>query len=129
MKFRIKVKRLDDGHEWWESYEEDTPDPQKWAEEIVAWFNSALKPNESGRKLLCVEVVGDCKNVELLAWEKDIKGMSVYFRGSCVDIMYCKRCGITGKKFGLSGNIKIDSKFKKKVFRKCNTAREALGRW
>ena len=42
------------------------------------------------------------------------------------DGMYCVRCGITGKRFGLGSHIKIDSKYKKKAFLKCNTAKEEL---
>lgn len=56
MKFRIQVKC--DGHEpWWEEYDKDTDDPQKWAEDIVAWFNKGCRPGEKPRTLLAVEVL------------------------------------------------------------------------
>lgn len=118
MKFKIKVKTAN-GQEWWEDYNKDIIDPQKWAEETIKNFNSALRPCESYRTLLAVEII-DKNNDEHHKWIKCTNGMSINFHGSLVDLMYCERCGITGKRYGLQSVVKIDSKFRKKIFQKCN---------
>lgn len=122
MKFKIKV--ASENNEWWEEYDKDTDDPQKWAEDIVAWFNSTLRPGEKPRTLLGVEIIDATSKHH--KWHKDPKGMSVEFRGSVCDIFRCSACGITGKRYGLNGAIKRDSKYRKKAFEYCNTSQKEL---
>ena len=124
MRFRIKV-RTSDMREWWEDYNMDVKNPQKWAEETIKWFNTTLRPMEKPRTLLAVEVV-DESNKGHHRWRKRTDGMSVDFRGETVDLMYCERCGITGKRHGLNKNVEIDSKYRKKAFQKCNTAQQEM---
>lgn len=126
MQFRILTRRAD-GAEWWEDYDKDVGDPQKWAETTVAHFNDTLRPGEQSRTLLKVEVL-DTDSSKHHKWTKSTAGMSQIFRGRCVDIMFCERCGITGKRYGLSENITIDSKYRKKVYQSCATAQVAMGR-
>lgn len=119
MKFRIEVGNEDgSGESWWEDYEEDIDDAQKWAEETILFFNNTIRPHEKKRKLLQV-VVLDESNDTLHSWEKKTSGMSTQFRGQFCDLMYCTKCGITGKRFGLSTHVKIDSKYRGKVYRNC----------
>jgi hypothetical protein len=49
--------------------------------------------------------------------------MSVQLPGrvGTVDLMRCSKCGITGKRFGISAKIVIDSKFRRKAYRECHT--------
>jgi hypothetical protein len=123
MKFKIHVKSKNS--DWWEQYNEITDDCRKWAESIIERFNSTLKPFESPRELLGVEVISS-GNENSHKWEKLITGMSVFFRGSIVDLMRCTKCGITGKRRGLSSAIVIDSKYRKKVYRNCDTAQKEM---
>ena len=122
MEFKIKVRNMKTMKEWWEEYDEDTQNAEEWAIKTIKWFNDTLHPHEAPRKLLEVEVIEE-GNDKHHKWEKHTAGMSVSFRGSTVDIMYCKKCGITGKRFGLTGIVKIDSKFRKKAYRECHTAK------
>lgn len=124
MKFKILI-RTEDGREWWEDYDKDIPDAQKWAEDTIGQFNKTLRPNEKSRTLLKVEVE-DSSNDKHHRWRKYTGGMSSGKDGA--DIMYCERCGITGKRYGLSGLVTIDSKYRKKVFRQCDTARKETGK-
>ena len=55
MKFKIHVK--DERLDWWEDYNEDTDNPQKWAEELVQKFNNSLRPMEKPRTLIDIEVI------------------------------------------------------------------------
>jgi len=126
VKFRIKVQ-TEDGREWWEDYAKDIPDAQQWAESTIETFNATLRPREKSRKLLAVEIL-DESNEKHHRWTKRTGGMSVPFRGSTVDLMFCERCGITGKKYGMSGTVKIDSKYRKKVFQECHTAIAEMGK-
>lgn len=125
MKFKMKVMKVSTGDAWWEEYSERTDDAQKYAESMINRFNETLRPHESPRQLLEVVKLSDVN--EKHAWYKLTSGQSVIFRGHVVDIMECSCCHITGKRFGLNSFIKIDSKYKKKAFQKCNTAMKELG--
>jgi hypothetical protein len=125
MKFRIKCCKTDTPEKtWWEDYEKDIEDAEIWAIETVDSFNKTLRPGEKHRTLIEVEVEveGDENNEELHRWDKDITKMSSIFRGRVYDGMKCEKCGITGKRYGLTSYVKIDSKYKKKAFKKCNTS-------
>ena len=121
MKFKIKVSS-ESGGEWWEEYDKDVPDPEVWARETVEKFNATLRRNEKPRTLLVVEVI-DRDNDGFHDWVKRTDGMSVPFRGGVVDLMFCRKCGITGKRYGLSGVVIIDSKFRGKAYGRCDTAK------
>lgn len=125
MKFKIHVK--DDSSIWWEDYEKDIPDAHQWAADTIDRFNNSLKPGEKQRELLEVKII-DSDNEKFHRWVKRTDGMSVAFRGSTVDIMFCERCGITGKRYGLWGEVKIDSKYRKKAYRQCDTSLIKQGR-
>jgi hypothetical protein len=134
MKFRIKCKNITDKtgeHAWWETYEETTTDPEQWGKNIVAYYNRTLRKHETKRVFLKAVIYGDALNEEQHDWDKQLGKMSVMTNqgvtGRLYDGMYCTKCGITGKRFGLgSSHIAIDSKFRKKAFRKCNTAKQEL---
>jgi hypothetical protein len=123
MKFRIRVKSKNG--DWWEDYDIKTDDAQKWAEVTVANFNNTLKPFENPRELMAVEVISD-GNDKFHDWSKLTAGMSVMFRGAMVDLMRCNKCRITGKRRGLGSQIIIDSKYRKKVYRDCDTAQKEM---
>ena len=127
MKFKILVnhKDADIRTAWYETYNELTENPEQWAKDTIEHFNATLRPGEKKRVLLDVIII-EVGNAKLHDWDKTIKGMSNIYRGRVYDAMYCKKCGITGKRFGLSHRVKIDSKYKKKVFRDCDTAKNYL---
>ena len=112
MKFKILVQNTGGSDPWWEEHEEDTNDPREWAKDIIDKFNDTLKPREKARELLEVQIT-EGSNDALHNWDKDIKAMSAIFRGQMYDGMYCTKCNITGKRFGLDSHVTVDSKFKK----------------
>ena len=123
MEFKIVVSNGNE--EWEESYSENVEDPHKWAKDTIKFFNSTLKPGEKPRTLVSV-IISDNSNKKHHKWIKRTDGMSKSFRGSIVDFMYCDCCGITGKRYGTNGRIKIDSKYRKNAFRECHTAIEEM---
>ncbi len=103
-----------------EVYEIDTDNPQAWAEETVERFNATLRPGEKERILLDVEVL-DEHSIKNHSWEKQnlvtVAKLEPYY-----DVLRCKRCGITAKRFGLDGFV-LDPEFREaKVYRRCDTA-------
>ena len=118
MKFRIKSS--DGEKEWWEDYDEAIDDPDKWAKETLRQFNNDLKSYEKPRTLLAVEIL-DRVNTHH-DWVKRTDGMSVIVRGECVDLMFCSRCKVTGKRHGLSVAVKRDAKWRAKKYERCQEA-------
>jgi hypothetical protein len=42
-----------------ETHEQITTDPEKWSKDILAWFNSTLRPHETKREFVRCEVIGE----------------------------------------------------------------------
>ncbi len=63
MKFKILVKHIgeDDGQAWEEEYDKNTQDSEKWAEDIIKWFNETLRPGEKPRELVNVIILDNKK--------------------------------------------------------------------
>ena len=113
----------DDRGEWEEKYDDSdfgSQDPHEWARETVERFNASLRPHELPRKVEQTEVI-DLDDVVQHRWVK-MSLSTQYFRGHMVDYHRCEICGVTGKRFGLSSTIKRDSKFRAKVYDRCDTA-------
>jgi hypothetical protein len=124
---------LTDGNLTWnEPYTIPTADPQKWAEETVARFNNSRKPHEKLRTLVKVTIDEEQQKISAPhgdvehAWEKTNCMTQQSGKYTCYDSYRCKECGVTGKRFGLSPNIELDSKFKKAGYKYCNTAKKLI---
>lgn len=106
--------------EWSERYQVATPDPEKYGRHLIKWFNSTLRPHESRRTFVRVEIHGDVVPPEHRWVKQTIMTQSRH--GRPYDPMHCERCNITGKRYGLSSAVKRDSKFRAKVYARCDTA-------
>lgn len=112
-----------------ESYDELTTNPEKWSRDIIDWFNKGLRPGERKRIFVRCEVEGEvppaehkwAKATAMTQSDNRIRGGSPY------DRMECERCGVTGKRYGLHSHVRIDSKFKLKVYQRCDTSCAARG--
>jgi hypothetical protein len=112
-KFIVVVEN--DRGRWEEEYDKLVADPRKWAEETVARFNATLYPKELPRRLVDVILVGDSEQHD---WHKiNLVTVSDHL-GRLYDILRCKRCGVTAKRFGLE-DIRRDRQFKAKKYAKC----------
>ena len=115
MRFKMKVRSVVSGNTWWEEMNKGCLDSRKEAEEIVAYFNATLKPKESPRELLAVrELLGGDKHPSH-QWEKQ-NAITKIEKGRVFDVYKCNICGVTGKRFGLSEEIKLDAKYKTKRY-------------
>lgn len=130
MKFKIKCTYQDDesGEEaWWEEYEKDhVEDPQKWAEQTIENFNTTLRPHEKPRRLLDVEILEENTKKDH-SWVKTSLSMrrAGWRSNNLYDEYKCTHCGITGKRFGV-GRVERDSKYRAKVYNRCDTAYDHL---
>lgn len=121
MKVGIKV-RDSAAQEWHEDYDRpeiedgDIQSATDWAGQLIEGFNQNLRPGELRRELVCVERLGASTDH---TWYKRTDGMSARIGGRIVDVMECSKCGVTGKKAGLSSVIKRDSKYRAKKFAVC----------
>ena len=115
-----------------ETHEQITTDPEKWSRDIIAWFNSTLRPHETKRVFVRCEVIGEVPPAEH-RWEKRSAMTKIVVggprHGSNYDAMECARCGVTGKRYGLNAYTKLDSKWSKVAFKRCDTAMKELGKW
>ena len=113
------------GASWVEKYTTDTDNPVKWARDLVANFNATRTETEFTRKLIRLQIVRGSENVvEKHDWEKSCL-VTICRGGTSYDTMRCKRCGVTGKRYGLGQNgVILDSKWRHPDYRRCDTARQ-----
>ncbi len=119
MRYRFEIEDERDIESWYEAY--DVPDhvePKKFIENMLAQFNAGLHPGETARTMVSFELVGSPKDHD---WEKQ-NIYTIMRAGQIFDRHKCKRCNVTGKRHGISSDINIDSKFKAKVYRQCDTS-------
>jgi hypothetical protein len=119
---RFKLIVENDRDRWEEEYDEQVPDPRTWAIDTIKRFNGSLHPRELPRRLIDVIVIGESR---VHKWGKS-NLVTVMGRGVCYDTYRCEICGITGKRFGLDGDIKRDPKYKAKKYDNCY-ARKVCG--
>lgn len=121
MKFILTVRKITGGKTWQESY--DMPEltteesVEKWGLWIVNWFNSSRRDNtETARILVRVKIVGESTDH---LWRKTGAMTQIHSRLGIFNTYQCENCNVTGKRFGLQHNIRIDSEFRAKKYRSC----------
>jgi len=116
MKFRILVSNGD--RCWPEDYDKRVDDPYEWAKRTIKRFNDTCVEGEKSRRLLCIRVLDEESFAEH-TWEKT---NLFTIMPECYDTCKCKICGITGRRYGLSGSVVFDKKYKAKVYNRCDTS-------
>jgi len=115
-KFKIIVSD-DRGKPWTEEYDKDVADPHKWALNTIANFNASLRSGERPRTVVDVIILGESENYEH-TWEKS-NLVTIVKGGRMYDTARCTRCGVTGKRYSLSGTVTLDPKFKAAKYAQC----------
>jgi hypothetical protein len=132
-KERLTVKKIratikDITGQWEEDFEiEDDQDAIGFMREILVNFNDTLREGEPPRSLVSVKVLGEDASPTNHDWEKS-NLVTVKKGGRCYDTYRCKRCGITGKRFGFGGAIKHDRKFRSKYHYNCGEVLKRKGK-
>lgn len=121
MKFRIQVGRSDDNKHW-EEYDEDTDDAQKWAEDIIKYFNRTGQPGDPQRYLFAVEVL-DPDTIPEHDWHKQ-NIMTLTSPQGLYDKIKCGRCGVHARRYGLTRVVR-QHPYRAKKFERCDTALRA----
>lgn len=120
MKFILVVQHSEGGEAWEEHYDiaaiDSLEKAQAWAQSTIQKFNDTLRPHEKSRKIVSVALAG--KSDKHL-WHKTNLMTISDPRLGLYDTMKCENCGITGKRFGVSEAVKLDSKFRAKKYRLC----------
>lgn len=121
---KIKATITDGNVSWEETYDIDNDvDGTIYMDNVLNNFNSSLRPNESKRALVCMEEIGN--GTEKHKWAKS-SGATIQGTHGMYDKYICKVCGITGKRYGLSSEIKRDSKYTAKCYETCTSTLEHL---
>jgi len=114
MKFRMFVSNGD--CEWQEDYDRSCSDASQEALRIVELFNNTLRPHERPRTLLRVEMI-DLASRKDHTWDK-MNLVTVFTHGHYFDVLRCRVCGVTAKRYGLH-NIVLDAQYRKaKVYQR-----------
>jgi hypothetical protein len=127
MKFVLICANADSPSRTWEEpYNrpdcETLEEAKQWAEDTVKMFNNTLRSWEKPRVLLDV-IEKDNDSVAPHEWHKTnlvtvVKGKQNY------DEMFCLRCHITGKRYGIGDNgVERDKKYKHQKYASCDPER------
>jgi len=82
---------------------------------MFSHFNQTLRPGENRRKPLKIVLYSGADETPH-EWEKT----SLVTEAGGYDKMRCKRCGVTGKRYGLGqGSVQIDGRYKAKKYQFC----------
>lgn len=132
MIIKMIVKKVSTGYQFSETYTiDDSTDPTDYANSLIDSFNRTLRVDESPRELVSVEVTKLSSVVgHNHDWEKQ-NLITIVKSGNAYDIMKCSRCNVTGKRYGIGGEVRRDSKYKAKIYNTCESAInqiEKLGR-
>jgi len=121
---KIRATVTDGAATWDEEFEYDSPvkNPREYMITMLANFNSGLRPREKPRSLVRVVVVSE-SGLGAHDWEKtNLVTCGKVGRGTW-DTARCRRCGVTGKRFGLGSAPERDRKYKAKKYQDCNWMR------
>jgi hypothetical protein len=125
MKFRMLVRPEGAADGWWEDYDKTCTDARAEAQSIVDYFNKTLRRGERPRVLLDVQVLDEQPEGHDHDWEK-VNAITITDRLGSYDRYQCRKCGITGRRFGLADRVTIDRKFKAKLYLDCRLAAKKL---
>lgn len=131
MKFSIKVRDVgaEEHKAWDEPYDKpevtDQATADAWGKDTIAFFNSGLHSYEKAREWISTTLVdGSEGSVKDHDWTKtNLTTIAGRGEGMSYDTQKCVRCGVTGKRYGLSGSVAFDGIYRKaKVYQRCDTA-------
>lgn len=126
-KFRVYIKNKGDPDSsmWHETYTKDE-DPEEYGRKAVDYWNASIRPHEKARVFIRAELIDDDVPAVEHQWEKQ-NAMTRERNGRMFDILKCRVCGITAKRYGVN-HVMADSQYRAKVYRICSTAKAHLAK-
>lgn len=126
MKFSMTVKHAGtEGPSWIETYDRPEIETEEAAKEYciaaVTFFNATLRPHERPREYIGYTIIGDS---EVHLWEKTNMMTLQDPNGGLYDTGTCVRCGITGRRYSLSGEFHRDHEFRARKYEVCKPESE-----
>ncbi|GAA4827878.1 hypothetical protein GCM10023310_00680 [Paenibacillus vulneris] len=115
-RIEIEVRQVGSTIAWKEKYD-CSVDPHEFAQSMIDRFNDTLRINENPRELVSVKVLDE--NMSEHVWRK-LNSFTIVRGNRAYDKMRCERCGVTGKRHGLSPGVKRDSEYRAKKYEKCH---------
>lgn len=126
MKVKLWWKRVNEDEQVDETYEwddvRDEESAQDKAQRLFDRFNATLRPHETARVLVKVELLDGSRYARKEhQWDK-VSLVTEAGPEGLHDRMRCKVCGITGKRIELGSPPRRDPQYSKEVFARCDTA-------
>ena len=110
--FLVVTRGVESGVEMDELYHKWTDSPVGWARETVERFNETLREGEEAREVVRVEELPeDDPRIPPLRheWRKtNLVTILAKGRRGSYDTQRCERCGATGKRWGIAGDVAPD---------------------
>lgn len=118
------VRDTDAALQWQEYHDRiaavDDASAQRIAQQLIASFNATLRAHEHPRTLISAVIAGPTIGGQH-EWRKASlvteKGREGYY-----DRMECEACGVTAKRFGLSGGVVFDKPYRSVIYHTCTPA-------
>lgn len=111
--------RLAGGHTMEETVDvPDGADALKHWQGIIDRFNADLRGSEPRTLVQVIEEAADPVKHD---WEKT-NLVTIVKSGTSYDTVKCRRCGVTGKRYGIGRGETIDPKWKHERWQRCDTA-------
>jgi len=130
MKFELIVRHKGGTETWSEPYDrpnlQTLDDACRWARETIDLFNFSLRPSERERELVELKEIQQAKGASSThTWQKTSLVTQI-FHGQLFDAMRCSVCGITGRRYGISGAVMRNAQYRSGGFAFCGRSIELL---
>lgn len=123
---------------WAETYEIDNvrnkAEAEEWCRTTIQWFNDTRQKNtvtgkywEAERVFVKLKGYSEKISYKNHEWHKDCLHTLRERSGRLYDKQLCSRCGITGRRYGLAPDVKIDYRFRHPDYQRCDTAMKKRG--
>ena len=116
---KIKATITDGKDQWNEEFEDrNILDPKKYMDEMLEGFNDGCRPGELHRRLISVVVLSE-SGLGTHDWEKT-NLVTIRGRTGTYDTARCRKCGVTGRRYGLGNAPLRDRKYLANKYKDCN---------
>jgi hypothetical protein len=124
MRVEIEVRHVGEEETWKEQYEREIEDPEAWGRALIEWFNKGQRPGQLSREFVSAREIAEAPQEHV--WEKANLVTETDRLGRMFDRARCTRCGVTGRRYGLSGAVTRDREFVAASYARCDLAMKLI---